>query len=790
MLESMRSLLRRPGYTLVAVTTLAVGIGVSTGIFSLLHATLLQPLPYEEADRLVRFRHQHTPTGGSGAVTTANFLDLREQASAFESLAGYTHARFNLAGPETAERVAGLQVTSDFLKTLGVAPIAGRGFRTGEDREGREPVAVISHRLWRTQFDGRSDVVGQPVRLDAIPHTVVGVLPESFWFPGDPEVVVPFAWTADQAENRGGRWLEGLGRMAEDVSLDVADADLKATFEQIKAVTDQDDDWTVRAWSFREFAVGNNRGALLLLTGAVLLILLIGSVNVASLMLVRAERSGRDMAIRAALGANRRQLVSRYLQEGLLLAGMGGLAGIAVAWASMRLLLAVFGDGLRRASEVEITLPVLGFGLVLALLTGVVVALIPALRVDVHDLLSRLREGGRGGGGRSRTLQALVTAEVAVAVLLTVGAGLLVNSFVRLNAVETGLDLDNALTFSVEIPSAVYDSAPSIHQFYNDAVDRIGALPGVRHVGITERTPLQGGYNITTLPSPDDPEIEASFVEVRRVTPDYFAAAGIPVLGGRGFTEADGANADNVVAISDELARTIFPDGDAVGRTILPGWWDSDEGFRVVGVVGSVREFGLARAKRPAVYWPWGARGAATGMVFIVRTHGDPTALVPSIRGALAELDATIPLYGARTLRDVAIATTGSRWLATTLFTAFGILALVLTAIGIFGVLAYVVEQRNREIGVRIAVGATTAAVLRMVLSQGLRLVAIGILVGGAAAIAGGSLLADLLYEVQPADPLTLLSVTTVVLAVALAAMLLPAWRAVRVEPVTALRME
>ena len=781
-IQTARTLLRSPAYAAIAVLTLAVGIGGSTAMFGLIHAVLLQPLPYGAPDRLVKFRDLYQPTGGSGGVSTPNFLDLRERTRAFEHLAAYAPESFNIAGGERPERASGLAVTENFFQTLGMSPMIGRGFVEGEDRAGRPDIVVISHRLWQERFDGASTALGSTMLIDARPHTIVGIMPERFWFPSSPQILVPFAWDDNNLSGRGSRWMEGLGRLAPGLTVEAGQAELRTIFAQVsEANPGSNDDWTIQALPFAGWALDSNRSSLHLLTAAVLLVLVIGSVNVANLMLVRSERRTSDTAVRAALGASRGRIAAQHITEGLLLSITGAAFGLLFAWSTTRVLLGLYGDSLPRGEDIALSLPVLGFAAVLALIVGFLVGAVPVLRLDMANLYGTLREGARGSGRATALQNVLVVGEVAVAIVLVVGAGLLVHSFWRVNAIDTGVQLDNAVTFQVQLPGATYDSPERSAAFFDQALAGIQRIPAVQAAGITERTPLQGGYNITTLVSPVDPELKSSFVELRNVTPNYFAAAGIPLREGRSISEDDVRGQRPVVVISDVLARTIFPDGNVLGRHILQDWDEEGVGYEVVGVVGSVREFGVLGDERPAVYWPFQVLGQRNSMVFVVRTNRDPMSVMPDIRRTIANIDASLPVYDVRTLRDVMIETTGPRWLATNLFTAFGALALLLASLGIFGVLAFMVEQRAREIGIRMALGATSTQVRSMVVGQGLRLAAFGLAIGLPAAVMLSRFLADLLHEVEPTDFGTLALVTAVAITTAALAAYLPARRATRV---------
>jgi len=789
----MRTLLRRPGFTIAAVFTLAVGIGAATAIFSLLYGALLRPLPYPQADRLIRVHNVHRATGGGGPFATPNYLDAARDNRTLEELVGYSVQSLNLATEQAPERVRALAVTSNFFAGLGVRPALGRGFEAGEDRAAAPRVAVVSARLWRQRFGASPDALGQTLRLNGEPYTVVGVLPESFWFPGDPRLVVPFAWDdGDLADdNRGSRWLAAFGRLRPGVTEKAAQADLAAITERIaEQYPGNNEGWTIQTAPFSQFALGRSRTSLLVLTAAVAMVLLIGCVNVANLMLVRGEQRQREMAVRAALGAGTRQLIANHVMEGLALALLAAVLGLGFAAAGIRVALALYGDALPRAEGIGISAPVALFAVALALLTGVVVGLVPALRLDPGGLQDVLRSGSRGAtGGSSRLQKVLVATEVAVAVILVAGAGLLMHSFWKLNSVETGIAAENAMVFRLELPAAGYGEAGRVARFYDQALEEIGRLPGVESVGISPRVPLQGGFNITSLPSPDDPEVEASFVEVREVSPDFFAAAGIPLRRGRLFTRADARPDADVVVISDVLADTLFPDGEPLGKRILKEW--NETGYEVVGVVGSVRELGIARDLRPAVYWPYPTEDPESAMTFVVRTtNGDPLRVLPEIRRVVTALDPTLPIYGARSLEDVIVETVGDRWFATALFSAFGFLALGLAALGIFGVLAYVVEQRTREIGIRMALGATRGGVTRLVVGEMVRLVAVGLVVGLGTAALTSRFLADLLYEVEATDPLTLVGVAGVAVATAALAAWLPARRASELHPTEALRQD
>lgn len=794
---TLRTLVRGPGYLVPAVGTLALGIGVATTVFSLVNGVLLQPLPFPDAEELVSVRDHYRATSSSGSMSVPNYLDLQGSATTLEGFAAYSPNSLNLADDQSAERIAALSVTHDFLETLGVTPLVGRDLGEGEDRVGGPAITLIGYGLWQQRFGGSRDVLGRTLLLNGEPYEVVGVLPEDFWFEGDPRLLVPFQWDVEQL-GRGSRWLNGVARLRDGVGPEAAQAELQGIFEGLEAeYPGPNEGWTVASRQLKERFVGGNQAAFYLMGAASLLVLLIGCVNVANLMLVRAERRRREMAVRAAMGGGRPQIVGQFLAEGLVVSLLAAALGVALAYGGVQVLLSLWGSDLPRAAQVGIDLPVMGFSVLVALGSGLVVSLFPAVRTDVRHLYHDLREGGHGGITAGSGLQrALVGVEVALAVVLVTGAGLLVNSARELAKIDPGVELEGGLVFSVQLPSSRYPGAEATVAFVQDVLDRVEGIPEVEAAGVSPRAPLQGGYNVTTVTSSVDPELEASFVEVRDVTPGFFEAAGIPLLEGRTLESGDAVPGAASILVSDALARSLFPDRSAVGETLDP--FGNEAHYRIAGVVGSVREFGVLRNERPAIYWMYGypGLGPTRNLTFVVRAGEDPLAVVPELRQVLRDLDPTLPLYSIRTLEDVATQTLGSRTLATQLFSAFAVMALLLTGIGVFGILAYVVEQRTREIGLRMAIGADAGRVVRMVVRQGLKLVGLGLVAGVGVAIVSGHYLEELLYEegllyqVAPDDPWTLVTVVAVVVAAGAMAAWLPARTAARVAPAEALQGE
>jgi predicted permease len=789
--STARLVRRAPGYAATVVLTLAVGIGAATAMFSVLHGALLRPLPWGNADELVRVNNRFEATGGSGPFSIPNFLDVREATSSLSDMAGYGVRSITLTEDGPADRARALAVTANFLQVLGVQPARGRDFEPGADREGAERTLIVSQGAWQNRFAGDPQILGREVRVDGIPHRVVGVLPEDFWFAGDPQFIVPFAWNAAALadDNRGSRSLPAIGRLAPGFTPETAAAELTSITDAIgEQFPGNQEGWVATARSLRESMLGGVAGSVWLLMGAVGVVLLVACVNAANLMLVRGEQRTRETAVRAAIGAGRGALTFELLSESVGLAAVAGVLGIALADLFTRVLLGLWGDDLPRAASIGLDPVVLVVAVGLVLFTGLLVGLVPTLRLDVRRLQDVLRSGARGSAAQGSRLQRLlVVGEVALAVLLVSGAALLIQSFRNVTSVATGVDPDGAFTFSVQLPDTW--AAPEERQrFFEDAVEGIQRLPGVEAVGISERTPMQGGYNITSLPSPDDPELEASFVEVRRVTPGFFAAAGLDLRRGRLF-EANERGGAGVVVISETLAREIFPDGEWLGKRILTGW--NDVGWEVVGVVESIPEFGLERELRPAVYWPFGETDPPSRMTFVVRTNDDdPAALAPEVRNVVAGLEAGAPVFGLRTFRDVMLETLGDRVFATTLFVAFGVLALLLAVVGVFSVLAHMVEQRTREIGIRLALGASVGGIQRMVTRETVALAGVGLMIGGAGALMSSSVLEGLLFGITATDPRIIGAVILIAAAGAVAASWLPTRRAMRVDPMEAMRAE
>jgi predicted permease len=786
-----RSLARRPGFTVVAVLILALGIGANTAIYSVIHGSLLRALPYPEADRLLFMSDYWIETGGWGSSQVyLNVRDLEAASTRLEGIAAYATQSVNLANEEAPERVLAAVVDPDFFGILGLRPVVGRDFTADDNLPGNESVAILGHDLWMDGYGGDPGVVGGTVRVNSEPYTILGVASPDVEILGGPQVFIPFGWGGREDLSRGQRSVYSIGRLAPGATVEAAREELAALFAGIaERFPDSNRGWSMDARTFREWMTARSERSLLIIGGAALLVLVIALVNVANLVLVRAESRQREIAVRLALGAGKGRLLPFFLSEGLLLSLMGGAMGALGAWWGVKGLVALYGAALPGAEHIGLNTPALGVGLLLSVLAGVVVGLVPAARVDTRILQREIREGGRGASqGSTRLRSILIVAEFALAVMLVSGAGLLVNSFWHLNQVELGLDSpERVVTFGLALPSAGYPNGAARTPFAEELTARIGRLGGVEAVGVTSRLPLWGGTNITTLAARGAPETVAHFVELRYVDAGFFDALGVPLLAGRMFRPADYADSIPGVLITRELGRQLFPEGGAVGRSLD---WLSEDGVEVLGVVGDIRDTGLTSEYPPGFYLPLGPRRTPSAMIVTVRAAGDPMAVVPGIRDIVRSIDSEIPVHSVELLSEAADRRLNTRRFAMSLLAAFAGLALVLGAVGIYGVMSYGVTQRTRELGVRIALGAHRSDVVRMVLRQGVATAAVGVVLGIGAGLASGRVLESQLYGVEFTDPLTYVAVAGILVVVAAAASWLPARRASSVDPLEALRHE
>jgi putative ABC transport system permease protein len=796
----LRTLRRSPGFSLVAATTLSLGIGASTAIFTVANTVMFRPLPFHDPQRLVRLWESNAERGWpTFSASQPNFLDWRDQNHSFERLAAQSTTGFTLTSQGGAEIVRAITVTADFLPVLGIAPSVGRNFRADEDRPGgRTTVAILMHEFWQRRFGADPAVVGTSVTLDGRPFDIIGVLPPSFRWGNRTDLLVPLA--PDPARSRADHRLLTIGRLAPDVSIDQARAEMNGVASTLaKQFPETNRGWSVRISTFYDWLVPEeNRKAIVIFMGAVGLVLLIACGNVASLMLARAASREKEISIRAALGASRLRIVSQLLVEAMLVALAAGALGLLVTWGATRLLTAAGpAVGLPRLDEISIDMRVFGFALAIALLSGLCFGVLPALHASRAHLNSSLKETARGStdsASQQRLRSALIVAEVALSVSLLVGAGLLVRSFLQLQRVDPGFQLDHLATMRVNLPRTTYDTSPKSKAFYDRLLPALAALPGVQSVATSSGVPLAGGNTSTELSVPGRPIAKGvpASADWRLVSPGYFKAMNIP-LRGRDFDDRDVGTADKlgaVTIISASTARRYWPGEDPIGRSvILHSFGETPQ--MIIGVAGDVRSLGLdSDVGALTVYGSAAADPGWNPMSLVVRSSVDPLSHVTDIRSTLREIDPAVPLFDVRALDDLLSDSFGSRRFNMYLLGCFATAAAVLSCVGLFGVLAYLVAQRTRDIGIRLALGAGRRDVIAMIVGRGMTLALAGAVLGLIAAFGAARLMKSLLFSVAPWDPLTFAAVPALVCIVALIACYVPAQRASRVDPLSALRSE
>jgi predicted permease len=793
---ALRKLRAAPAFTLAVVATLALGIGANTAIFSVVDRVLLEPLPFPQPDHIVRVAF--TQQGHPDASTPMDLVDNRTRATRFVGFSTLEGATANLVRDGAdAERVQGLRVSANFFDLLRAHPLAGRFFAEGEDQRGAQNVAVIAEALWKRDFGASPDVIGKTVRINATPFTIVGIVADQQRYPSVVELWMTKKFAPDELTDdaRGARWLGLLGRVKDDVSVEAASAELTRISEVMeKQFPEQFRERRARAVPLQESLTGEIRTPLFVMLGAVGFVLLIACANVANLMLVRATARESELAIRTALGAGRGRLARQLITESVILSVIGGLAGVGVAKLGMIEMLSRAPQNLPLVGTASINATTLVVTAAIALLTGVVFGVLPAAQVRRDDLATALRAGARGTRARPgahRTKRIIVVTEVALAVTLLSGAGLLLHSFQRLLSVDPGFKPDGTLSLKIALPQRAYDSTAT-RNFIRALEERARALPGVSNVGIANFIPLDGasyGFSFTIRGRPPLRPSEQPSTEVRQVSPDYFAAIGMPVLRGRGVSIADQPGTPPVLVVNRSFAQRFFPNENPVGHSIALGWGRDTTGDlrQIVGVVGDVRGSALSDAPEPTVYVPI-MQAPYENLSIIVRTNRDPASLTTPMRGIVHDLDHEVPIYSVQTMQTrVASSVSSQRFYAMLLATFAGV-ALALSAVGLYGVIAYAVSQRTHELGVRVALGATSDRISRMVISDGLLLTAIGVVIGGVGSFFAGKLVASLLFEVGAFDPVTAGGVVLVLGLVAALASWLPARRAARVDPLIAMR--
>jgi predicted permease len=797
----LRSLRKHRSTTIIAVTCLALGIGANTAIFSIVQAVLLRALPYRDPQQLVRFSETYAFQGkrAVGAVSTPDFIDFRSQNRSFQDMAAYTTEGRDLGDVSDPERVVGVRATANLFAVLGVPPMIGRTFATNEDQRGAPGVVVLSERIWRRRFAADPRVLGTSVRLGSEKFAIIGVMPDAFEFPiGGTRMNywIPLVWRDRDLESRSNHWLQVVARLRPGADSATATADLSAIAERLaRDYPDAQKDRGIEIRTLTGVVVGRVRAALLILLGAVTLVLLIACANVANLLLARAAVRRREVAVRTALGAPRSRLVRQLLTESVLLALTGGLLGIAVAKWLLSIVLALAATRLSRPDTISLNIGVLTFAAIVSMLTGITFGLVPALRSTRTDLRVDLDDAaGRGGTGRRqhRTLTTLIATELALSVVLLVGAGLLMRGFVAVMRIDPGFKAERVLTFHAAAPYAIPDT-DRYERFYGPVLERLRALPGVRAAGLTVMLPIQmtgmnGYFNIVGRPQEQD-VARKPYAEFRVVSAGYFGALGIPVLRGRDFDNSDTHSSQQVLIVNDEFARRYFPNGDAIGQQVLA--WQGQRPSTIVGVVRSVRQSAIEEAPTSEIYVNAVQRAEYLGApAFVISTTRDNESLVNTARAAVRDVAPQQPLYQVLWMTDVVNNSLRGRRLNLVLLGVFAGLALLLSGAGIYGVMSYAVAQRRREMGIRLAIGARPRNVVALVLGDAARVAAVGLVVGLGAAAALTKLLAAMLYGIGRHDPITFGGVALLVALLALVASAVPALRAARVDPLLAMRAD
>jgi predicted permease len=803
----LRQLRRNPGFTAIAIVTLALGIGATTAIFTVVNGVLLDPLPYPHPARVMILTESSRKSPEMG-VSYLNFLDWQREQRSFSDMAGYHQDAFNLATPRGAEVVTIGTVSADFFRTLGIPPALGRGFSAADDHLGAAPTALVSYGFWKRYFGGKRDVIGKAFTMSGQTYTVIGVLPRDFWFFHREDVYVPIGiydriWIH---QRRTGFGMLVVGRLKPGVTRGEAEADMADVARRLaQAYPKADAGHGINVQPALSYLVRDVRTTLYLLLAAVCFVLLIACVNVANLLLSRSAARQKEMGIRAALGAGWRRVVGQLLTESVLLALFGGAFGILLAYAGAKLLLAYAPGELPRAQNAGLDLRVLLFVVAASVVTGIIFGLAPALRSANPDLNDTLKEGGRGASRRGHRLQnGLVVAEIALAAVLLAGAGLTLQSILRLNRVKTGFNPQGTVRFGVSLPYRRYSVGANDRAFYKNVLDRLRVFPGVQAAGMAGGMPmgweLEASFYVEGRPKPQPQSMPVA--RLYRTSGGYLQAMGIRLLRGRSFTDQDTLASRPVVMIDDALARKFFPHQNPVGQQLIL-FFDNPSGVphEIVGVVHHVKQFGPAGRKNwkihDALYTPaaqiadWGykAYGPLDGDI-IVRTASAPETIIPSVKRAVQSVDPGVAVYDLETMDDVIRTSLAAIRFTTLLMAIFAVLALALAAIGIYGVISYSVSQRTHEIGIRVSLGAQKRDVLALVLGQGMRVALIGVGIGIPVALGLTRFLSSLLYGIKATDPLAFVSVSLVLIGVALLASYIPAGRAAKVDPMVALRYE
>jgi putative ABC transport system permease protein len=809
----LRQLFKHPAFTIIAILTLALGIGANTAIFSVVNAVLLKPLPFPEPEQLIAFGMTDSRVKDQvnlGSLSYPDFFDFRDQNRTLTSSALYRDRAFALSAEEGATSLRGQKVSAEFFDVLGIKPQMGRNFTRDDEQAGGGPAGftvIISNDFWRRHYGADPNVIGRTIVLDRRTYTISGVMPAGFQFPIQNDPIDFYVTIAEDAANadgsqpqtkqRGSHSLQAIARLKPGATVAQAQADLAAIAAALsKQYPESNTNFGVATKALRDEMVGDLRTALYILFGAVVCVLLIANANVANLLLARASARGKEIALRAAMGASRVRIIRQLLTESLLLSALGGGAGLLLAQWGTEALIKTVPQNIPRISTIQLDGSVLVFTLLVSITTGVIFGLVPAWQASHVDLNSSLKSGTRGGGeNKGRVRNALIMAEVAIALVLLIAAGLLIQSFARLGRVQPGLRTERLLTARIGLSDVGYPKNENITAFYDQFLPRVRAIPGVESASAILPLPLSGSNMVTSFDSEDHPlpEGQRPGAPVRIIATDYFKTMGIPVRAGRVFDERDQYTSTPVVLVNERFVQKFFPGQNVLGKRIQPGFASDDTGEKVreiVGVVGNVKHLSLKNEDSPEMYLPRTQIPIGV-MSIVVRTNvSNPNAITNSLRKELAAMDATIPLMSVRVFDEYISRSLARPRFNTLLLSIFAGTALILTAIGIYGVLAYSVTQRTSEIGIRIALGAGKSSIFRLIVGQAMMLVGISVAVGLAGAFAATRLLSSLLFGVGASDPGTFAGIVVLVSAVAFVAAWLPARRATRVNPIVALRAE
>lgn len=797
---ALRMLFKNPGFTTVAVIAVALGIGANSAIFSVVNTVLLRPLPYKDADRLMMVWEDASKHGyPQDTPAAANYIDWRDQNQVFEGMAAIADQSFNLTGAGDPERLEGRRVSANLFALLGVWPQLGRAFAMEEDQPNANRVTIISQRLWQRRFAADPNIVGKALTLNGESFTVVGVMPSQFQFPTrDDELWVPIGFTQAEAASRQRHYLQVVARLKPGVTLGRAQSEMTTIAVRLQQqYPEANTDLGAVVVPLHEQVVGDIKPALLVLLGAVGLVLLIACANVANLLLARAAVRQKEIALRVALGASRFRLIRQFLTESILLGVIGGVLGLLFAVVGLKLLTAFIPPNIPQIKAITIDARVLGFTLLMSLITGLVFGLVPAIQSSILNPIDTLKEGGRNstmGSGGNRIRGLLIVAEVAVSLILLIGSGLLINSFLRLRNVDPGFRTEKLLTMKIVLPELKYRESAQRSAFYTDLTRRLESVPGVKSAAVTTNLPLykQGNsIGITIEGRPEPPPGQELIVVTRIISPKYFETMNIPLLRGRQLTDQDTATSPNAVVISDTMARRYWPDEDPIGKRIAAGRPESPEDWvSVVGVVQDVRQFDLIAEPKPQMYFSHQQASFFAPRDLVVKTEVDPLGLAATVRKTVWEVDKDQPVSNITTMDDIVAESVARQRFSMLLLAIFAGLALLLAAVGIYGVMSYSVAQRRGEIGIRMALGAQKRDVFKLTVGRSLKLVLIGVVVGLVGAFALTRLMSSLLFGIRATDPATFAAISLLFIGVALLASYLPARRATRVDPLAALRYE